>query len=95
MHRFQRFAALSYVWGDAADPARIVFNGVHGFPVTRNLHAALRSLRRVGQGLRLWVDALCINQADLEEKKTQLGLMKRVYQQARKVISYTPMSIED
>ncbi|KAK3385522.1 heterokaryon incompatibility protein-domain-containing protein [Podospora didyma] len=94
-HKFQRYSALSYVWGDPSDPEHIVLDGEKGFPVTPNLHAALRSLRRPHEGIRLWVDALCINQADYEEKKKQIAIMKRVYEQAEEVIAYVPQPEED
>ncbi|KAI0467502.1 HET-domain-containing protein [Xylaria cf. heliscus] len=106
MHPFQRYEALSYVWGED-DPTRdppppqqqrqhiFLDGGEYQVPVTRNLYAALRSLRRPRSGRRLWVDALCINQADHEEKKVQLGLMRRVYQQAEKVIAYLPLPLQD
>jgi len=94
-HPFQRYSALSYVWGDPTNPKYISLDGEHRFPVTENLHAALRSLRQPTEGIRLWVDALCINQADYEEKKVQIGLMRRVYQQAKEVIAYIPLADQD
>jgi hypothetical protein len=35
---------------------------------------------------RLWVDALCINQADIQERNYQVRLMSRIYTQAREVV---------
>ncbi|KAI0444863.1 HET-domain-containing protein [Xylaria telfairii] len=95
MHPFQRYEALSYVWGDPSDPQDIYFDGGVPFPVTRNLYAALRSLRLPHRGRRLWIDALCIDQSNYEEKNAQLGLMTRVYQQAEKVIAYLPLDSQD
>ncbi|KAI0803403.1 HET-domain-containing protein [Xylaria sp. FL0064] len=94
-HPFQRYEALSYVWGDLSDPQHVFLGGDKLVPVTKSLYSALRSLRLRRGGRKLWVDALCINQSDHEEKKVQLALMKRVYQQAEKVIAYLPLSVED
>ncbi|KAI1177893.1 HET-domain-containing protein [Nemania sp. FL0916] len=95
LHPFQHYEALSYVWGDLSDPQYVFLEGDKPVPVTRSLYSALRSLRLQRGGRKLWVDALCINQSDHEEKKVQLALMKRVYRQAEKVIAYMPMSRED
>ncbi|KAH8781122.1 heterokaryon incompatibility protein-domain-containing protein [Diaporthe sp. PMI_573] len=82
LHPFQRYKALSYVWGDASDLQTIKLED-EDFLVTRNLMAALSTVRRPKEAVKLWVDAICINQADLEEKKTQIPLMGRIYQQAK------------
>ncbi|KAI0108587.1 HET-domain-containing protein, partial [Nemania sp. FL0031] len=95
VHPFQRYEALSYVWGDLSDPEYIFLDGGVPLPVTKNLYAALRSLRLRNAGRKLWIDALCINQNDYAEKKVQLCLMRRVYQQAEKVIAYLPLSGSD
>ncbi|KAK3319685.1 heterokaryon incompatibility protein-domain-containing protein [Cercophora scortea] len=98
LHPFQRYTALSYVWGDPADPCHVFLEGdgtTARFPVTRNLHQALRSLRRSGEGVRLWVDALCINQEDYEEKRVQIALMRRLYRQAEEVVAFVPLARED
>lgn len=36
--------------------------------------------------MSLWIDAFCINQADVDEKRHQVLLMHRIYSSARKVI---------
>ncbi|KAJ9142873.1 Heterokaryon incompatibility protein 6, OR allele [Coniochaeta hoffmannii] len=94
MHPFQRYEALSYVWGDPRNHEQVTVDG-EVVPVTVNLYEALYSLRLLDAGRRLWVDALCINQSDHKEKEVQIGLMRRVYQQAEKVIAYLPLSPRD
>lgn len=94
-HPFQRYTALSYVWGSVENPAQITIDGRARFEVTRNLFNALKSLRRPDMAQSIWVDAICINQDDPEEKRVQIGLMRRVYRQAQKVIAYVPQEPED
>lgn len=73
LHPFQRFKALSYVWSDISDMQTIKFED-EDFLVTRNLMAALKTVRRAKEAVKFWVDAICINQADLEEKKRNSSL---------------------
>jgi len=61
------------------------------FLVTPNLEAALRNIRCstsavMEQQLRLWIDAMCINQKDSNERDKQVRRMKWVYQQANRVL---------
>ena len=80
------FTALSYVWGDPTDTRTILLHNIP-FPVTKNLHAALRSIRcRFPELSALWVDALCINQQDLPERSCQVPLMQFIYGQAKHTI---------
>src|SRR6202012_1162820 len=55
--------------------------------VTTNLLAVLRRIRRRywdfrSHGDYVWIDALCINQADTEEKNSQVSMMREIYRQA-------------
>lgn len=54
--------------------------------ITVNLHAALVRLRDHSLERYIWVDAVCINQADEEEKRYQIQSMARIYGQANRVI---------
>lgn len=82
-----RYSALSYVWGDAANKETIVVKGII-VQVTVNLKAALRNFgrhwkvfnpNRDPSSMRIWADALCINQNDTDEISSQVRLMERVY----------------
>jgi Heterokaryon incompatibility protein (HET) len=88
------YTALSYVWGDSTVPHPISVNGML-FPVTSNLYSALTHLRDEQIQQTLWVDAICINQNDSEEKGHQVGQMIRVYEQADQVIAWLGESEND
>ncbi|KAK7978253.1 hypothetical protein PG988_005743 [Apiospora saccharicola] len=72
------YTALSYAWGDPADSREVQLNG-HPIQITRNLFVALRRLRDSECVKNMWADALCINQADNEEKARQVSLMRNIY----------------
>ncbi|KAM5346284.1 hypothetical protein ACJ41O_009289 [Fusarium nematophilum] len=85
-YRFQwgDFATLSYTWGNPDDTEDIVLNGADA-SVTTNLAAALRTFRRLGffnGQYKLWADSICINQQDLEERGSQVAMMRDIYTQS-------------
>ena len=75
------YTALSYVWGDPALVNTITCNG-KPFAITKNLELALRHLRHNDVSILLWVDQLCINQDDFQEKSQQVVLMETIYSHA-------------
>ncbi|KAF2736266.1 heterokaryon incompatibility protein, partial [Polyplosphaeria fusca] len=81
------FEALSYAWGDASDK-RIILLGNCSVRVTSNLFNAIMALRPLKEPSIIWIDSLCINQSDTNEKSWQVGLMSDIYQQAQKVIAW-------
>ncbi|TGO66563.1 hypothetical protein BELL_0947g00020 [Botrytis elliptica] len=81
------YTALSYVWGDANDTTYIFVDGFQ-FAVTVNLAAALHDLRDEKRQLRLWADAICINQTNNLERSQQVGLMKEIYSYAQNTVVY-------
>ncbi|RYC64885.1 hypothetical protein CHU98_g1334 [Xylaria longipes] len=85
-----KFAALSYVWGDAYLPRSTIIVDPATISIPNNLAAFLFHLRRTEQPLRLWVDALCINQADDKEKADQVALMADIYRSCSHVNVWLP-----
>ena len=84
------YAALSYAWGDETQLATIRING-RPSRVTQNLERALRAFRdqeEFRSDMKLWVDAICINQDDLEERSQQIKRMRDIYGGALSVVSW-------
>lgn len=85
-----KYEALSYVWGNPSATETILVNGVE-WQATSNLVAALRQLRSK-EPRTLWVDAICINQANepaaREERAVQLRRMKEIFSEATSVIAW-------
>jgi hypothetical protein len=83
------YEALSYAWGDPTATLPILLDD-KSFEVTRNLESALRNLRKSGdnpsQARILWIDAICIDQKNSEERRTQVQRMRSIYQFATRVV---------
>ena len=84
-HKLLPYEALSYTWGDLTFSERIIVNSTDFF-VTRNLEFALRALRSSASNRWLWIDQICIDQNNLEERSIQVQLMKDIYANAGNVI---------
>ena len=78
------YEALSYTWGESLEHNSILVQG-YRIGITDNLCRALRRLRRQVQRRTVWIDQLCINQADCQERSQQVGIMHRIYENARSV----------
>jgi len=79
----QSYVALSYVWG--ADEPSIPIdcgNGTLPVLVTKNCYAALRRLRERSRKRTMWIDAICINQQDKDERSYQVAMMRDIYSNA-------------
>jgi len=88
------YEALSYVWGDP-DKTRPIYIDSYHFDVTENLHAALSRLRDRYLERIVWVDAVCINQTDQQEKGYQIQSMAKIYGHANRVIVWLGETAHD
>lgn len=82
------YTALSYTWGTPSNQSTIILNG-RPAQVTANSEIALRQLQK---GLRnrkaLWIDALCINQQDDDEKSEQVRHLRHIFSRAEAVVAW-------
>ncbi|EPE30004.1 hypothetical protein GLAREA_01164 [Glarea lozoyensis ATCC 20868] len=79
------YQALSYCWGGQQPSIGVICNDLL-LLITTNLFQALWMLSlNMSEPTFLWVDAICINQSDDDEKNIQVGLMRDIYATARKV----------
>lgn len=84
LERAPDYEALSYTWGEPAPTTQVAANG-EMVPVRPNLTYALAALRSSEPRL-LWIDALCINQDDVQERSHQVRLMGEIYRRAKRVL---------
>lgn len=79
------YEALSYTWGRPIFSERITLGG-HDFIATENLKEALLALRQADTPRDLWVDAVCIDQEDQDEKAREVPRILDVYSTALRVL---------
>lgn len=81
------FDALSYTWGSSCDTKPFICNG-QLLEIGANLHEAIRTLysRPVLLVRPIWIDAVCINQRDDDEKGHQVRRMADIYKRAHRVV---------
>ena len=79
-----QYEALSYCWGTEIATCLIRMNGID-YPVVETLFQALLRLR-TDEVRYLWIDALCIDQHNLEERSMQVANMLLLFQKATKVL---------
>lgn len=83
------YQALSYTWNGNDFNRFIVIEDAAAqgiLQITENLHDAFKALRKPDQPLRLWADAVCINQSDAREKSCQVPRMGQIFRDAARVI---------
>ena len=81
------YECLSYVWGqegvERSRPLRFRrenSQSTQTVNVTKSVESALRQLRHDDHDRTLWIDQICINQDDPEEKSKQIRMMAKIYE---------------
>ena len=92
-----KYDALSYVWGSPHEQTTIQLDGTRNYQVTKNLEQALRHVShfqsRKNEVVTIWVDAICINQRNVEERNSQVKMMWKIYAAAEKVRTWLDVEI--
>jgi hypothetical protein len=86
LHDLPNYHALSYCWGERNGPRHLINLQGQPFQILQNLFSALQQLRYPDRERVLWIDALCINQEDRDERSQQVSLMQHIYEFASEVV---------
>jgi hypothetical protein len=79
------YEALSYRWGDSPSRNRILINDM-AYDIRDNLFDFLWQARQSRHNAVLWIDALCIDQSNREERNHQVAFMSDIYSRASRTI---------
>ncbi|KAF5563192.1 heterokaryon incompatibility 6 OR allele [Fusarium phyllophilum] len=85
------YYAISYTWGDSGLTEEITIDG-QPMTVTENCHYALMQVRDrypslPRKAIFIWIDSICINQGDNDEKAYQVAMMGDIYTKASKILA--------
>jgi hypothetical protein len=81
------FETVSYIWGDSRREHRLnLMDGSFLF-ITRSLAATLQSISNQSKTGYLWIDQVCIDQANLPERSHQVAVMGDIYRAGIRVIA--------
>jgi len=84
LHKCPPFDAISYTW-DGQDRASYIIANGRRLSVTRNARQILHDFTpTIGHRL-IWIDSICINQGNKEEKRIQVEHMSEIYARATRV----------
>ncbi|KAL8981105.1 MAG: hypothetical protein Q9177_005679 [Variospora cf. flavescens] len=96
-----KYEALSYTWGSTIQDCPVEIHFIpfaSGNPdkrpvanteivyVTKHLHAALLELQQPAVPRLVWIDQLCIDQANLQERNEQVSIMADIYRRAERTV---------
>ena len=82
-----KYETISYCWGDASVKQSIYLNGEETM-IPASAEAALRCMRLPYGERVLWIDAVCINQADPDERGHQVQMMYSIYSRGQRNLVY-------
>ena len=81
------YDALSYMWGPK-EPRHSIQVDNQSFLLRPNIYDFLLRLRFADRPRRLWLDAICIDQNNIEERGYQVSLMRDIYQRCRECLAW-------
>lgn len=79
------YEAVSYTWGSESTDHFVICDNKR-LATTRNCEAALRYLQSHILSTYLWIDGVCIDQRNVDERNQQVEIMGEVYHRASRVV---------
>jgi len=89
------YSAISYTWGDPALTTSITIDG-RTMVVRQNGEYALQQTFAIEKKKKyVWVDAVCIDQTNVEERGHQVAIMGQLYRRAAQVFACVGLHADD
>ena len=82
------YTAISYVWGDPTAVSQIICNDDGYLSLTASATNILNAIVEARATGYFWIDQLCINQEDKQEKADQVRMMGEIFASANNVIAW-------
>jgi hypothetical protein len=79
------FDATSYTWGNPNPQGLVRIDGRMMF-IGSNAYKLLQDRALLRETRTIWIDCICINQIDIQEKNHQVPLMDQIYRRANRTI---------
>lgn len=81
----ENYEATSYTWGSPENPQTITCNGA-SMKIQKNAFDMLNGIRWPDRPRTIWIDAICIDQSNIDERASQVCMMSDIYRQAKNVL---------
>lgn len=82
------YTTVSYVWGPRSQLTHELHTPLGSLSITEPLYFTLKQLRNRHKSVVLWVDAICINQDDDNEKTEQVKMLARIFQNSAQTLGF-------
>lgn len=89
-----QYETVSYHWGSSDRDVAVEVNGT-AFHTTRNARSVLHRIRRPDKNRLVWIDAICIDQANNSEKNQQVAMMGEIYRSTTRNIIWLGIALDD
>ncbi|RDI88732.1 hypothetical protein Vi05172_g1403 [Venturia inaequalis] len=93
LHPQPLYWALSYTWGPPEPTMEIMVND-EPMRIRENLYQFLSTWRNT-TGCAIWIDQICINQKNDDEKNHQVNLMSQIFMKASNVVVWLGAAADD
>ena len=91
------YSTLSYTWGNPGGDETVDCPDNTSLLITSNLATWLRlhGMRLAKEGQLLWIDQLCIDQTNIDERNAQVQIMRDIYKNAVRLFVWIGPESED
>lgn len=88
LRRPPQYIAVSHRWAPVGEQQEMILIDGGLFAVSRSIHSFLAAKRSNLHPRYFWIDSICINQNDIDEKSRQVGMMRNIFEEADMTIGW-------